>query len=119
MSDQSKPTILTRDQIMQAADLPTEVVEVQEWGGAVVIQGVDLATGMSLLKQMEDKDGKIDTEKSALLAIVYGVREPKFTADDMEWLRGKSLGAVTKVTRAWMKLCGFDAAALPEARKNS
>ena len=114
-------TVLTLDQIKEASDLPREEVEVPEWGGSVIVQGVSVAHGMELFKQMQ-KDGKtdeIDPEKAALLSFIYGVIEPKFSADDVDWLREKSLGAVTKVTQVFMRLSGLENAALKAAQKNS
>lgn len=114
--------ILTLQEIKEASDLPREEVEVPEWGGSVVVQGVSVAQGMDLLKQMQVEGGKpddIDPEKAALLAFVYGVVEPKFTADDMPWIRQKSLGAVTKVTQVFMRLSGLEKEALKVAQKNS
>lgn len=111
--------ILTLDQIKAASDLPREEVDVPEWGGSVVVQGVSVADGMRLLKDMQGEKGEIDSEKAALLAFAYGVVEPPISRDDLEWLRQKSLGAVTRVTQVFMRLSGLENAALKEAQKNS
>ncbi len=111
--------ILTLEEIKAAGDLPREEVPVPEWGGSVVVQGISVAEGMALLRQMQDAKGEIDPEKAALLAFAYGVVEPQISRDDLEWLKQKSLGAVTRVTQAFMRLSGLDQAALKEAQKNS
>lgn len=111
--------ILTIDQIRLAQDVTREEIEIPEWGGSVVVQGVSVADGMALLKQMQGEDGEIDSEKATLYSIVVGVVEPKFTDADVEWLKTKSMSAVTKITNAFMRLSGFDQAAVKAARKNS
>jgi len=119
MSDEATPKILTLQDIRSAADLPRELVPVPEWGGAVVVQGVSVSDGMNLLKNMQDKDGKIEDEKAMLYAFVYGVVDPKFMPEDVEWLKTKALGAVTRVTQVFMRLSGFEQDSLKAARKNS
>ena len=110
--------ILTLTEIKAASDLPREEVDVPEWGGSVVVQGVSVADGMKLLKDMQGDKGEIDPEKAALLAFAYGVVEPPISRDDLDWLRQKSLGAVTRVTQVFMRLSGLENAALKEAQKN-
>ena len=110
--------ILTLDEIKAVSDVTRETIEVPEWGGAVVVQGVSLADGMTLLKQMQNDKGEVDPEKAALYAVLVGVVEPKFGEADLVWLRDKSMSALTKITQAFMRLSGFEAT-VKEARKNS
>lgn len=110
---------LTLTEIREAQDVGREEVEIPEWGGVVVVQGVDVETGLTLLKNMTDVSGKIDEETAMRLAVLIGVVEPKFSEEDWAWLKKKSLTALAKVTKAFMRLSGFDAAELKEARKNS
>ena len=111
--------ILTLEQIKAAQDVTREEITISEWGGAVIVQGVSVGDGMALLKQMQTKDGEIDPEKAALYAVIVGVVEPKFSEADLEWLKTKSMAAVTKITQAFMRLSGFGTGTLKEARKNS
>jgi len=114
--------VLTREEILAATDLPREEVEVPEWGGSVIVQGVSVEQGMALMKEMQiegGEPGEIDPEKAALMAFVYGVVEPKFSAEDVPALRQKSLGAVTNVAQVFMRLSGFENEALKAARKKS
>jgi hypothetical protein len=110
--------ILSLDQIKESVDLPTEVVSVPEWGGDVIVQGASLNDGMDLLKKMQGADGKTDPEKAALYSLLYGVVEPKFTEDDLVWLKQKSMAPITRITNAFTRLSGFEQKALDEARKN-
>lgn len=111
--------ILTLDQIKLAQDVAREEIDIPQWGGAVVVQGVNVADGIALLKEMQDDKGNIDPEKSILYAIVVGVIDPKFSTEDVEWLKTKSMAAASKIAEAFMRLSGFDSAAVREARKNS
>jgi len=110
--------ILTRDQIKAAQDVKREEIEIPEWGGAVVVTGVSVKTGLNLLNQMQDESGKIDNEKAMLFAVIYGVTNPKFEESDVEWLKEKSMSALMKVTKAFMRLSGFEESAVAEARKS-
>jgi len=111
--------VLTLGQIRAVDDLPTERIDIPEWGGCVIIRGVSVERGFELLQSMQGDDGQIDNEKATLVAFVHGVVEPHFAEADVNWLKQKSLGAVTRVTRRFIALCGFDDAALTEAQKNS
>lgn len=113
-------TILTLDQIKQAKDVQREEIDIPQWGGSVVVQGVNVIDGMALLKQMQ-KEGseEIDPEKAMLYSIIVGVVEPKFTESDVEWLKTKSMAATSKITEAFMRLSGFETKAVKDARKNS
>lgn len=111
--------ILNRDQIKAAQDVKREEIEIPEWGGAVIVQGVTVKQGMNLLDQMQDESGKIDNEKAMLFAVVFGVVEPHFEESDVEWLKEKSMSALMKITEAFMRLSGFKEAAVAEARKSS
>lgn len=101
--------ILTLDEIRVVADLPRETVEVPEWGGAVVVQGVSVEDGMKILNATKRADGTIDEEKATMLAVIHGVVEPKFTDAELPWLKQKSLGAVTRIAKAFSRLSGLEA----------
>jgi len=112
--------ILTLEDIRAAQDVQKEEIEIAEWGGSVIVQGVNVNEGMVLLKQMQ-KEGseEIDPEKALLYSVIVGVVEPKFTESDIVWLKTKSMSAVQKITTAFMRLSGFDTKAIAEARKSA
>lgn len=109
-------TMLTLDQIRSAADLPERVVEVPEWGGAVRMRGLSAADGIAVMEKIQGADGKPDNEKAMVYAVLMGVVEPKFSEADMEWLKAKSLKAMTRITKVFNELSGFGAAELAEAK---
>lgn len=101
---------LTVDQILNASDLPTEVVEVPEWGGAVRVQGLSRAAYDAIARQAEVSvpatgPGQVagtrrDDDKFSDLLFVACVVEPKFSEIHIPALRGKSLGALNRVYQA-------------------
>lgn len=101
--------VLTLEEIRVVADLPRETIEVPEWGGAVVVQGVSVEEGMKILHDTKRVDGTMDEEKATMLAVIRGVVEPKFTEADLPWLKQKSLGAVTRIAKAFSRLSGLEA----------
>lgn len=110
-------SILTVEAIRAADDLPTEVVEVPEWGGAVVVRGLSVADWVKLNKNLRPELS--EEQNAAIQALLYGVVEPKFSPADVDWLVTKSLAACTRIVRVFNRLSGFNAGALAEARKNS
>jgi hypothetical protein len=101
---------LTIDQILAANDLPTEVVEVPEWGGRVKVQGLSRASYDAIAKAAEvtvpatgpgqQAGTKRDDDKFSDLLFVACVVEPRFTDEHIPALRDKSLGALNRVYQA-------------------
>lgn len=101
---------LTIDEILAANDLPTEVVEVPEWGGSIKVQGLSRAAYDAIAKAAEVAvpatgpgqvaGSKRDDDKFSDLLFLNCVIEPKFTEDHIPALRGKSLGALNRVYQA-------------------
>lgn len=101
---------LTVDAILNAADLPSEVVQVPEWGGAVKVQGLSRAAYDAIAKAAEVTipatgpgqavGTKRDDDKFSDLLFLNCVVEPKFSEEHIPALRGKSLGALNRVYQA-------------------
>lgn len=101
---------LTVDAILSAADLPSEVVQVPEWGGAVKVQGLSRAAYDAIAKAAEvtipaTGPGQVagtkrDDDKFSDLLFLNCVIEPKFSEEHIPALRGKSLGALNRVYQA-------------------
>ena len=104
------PEFLTVDQILAANDLPTEIVEVPEWGGKVKVQGLSRASYDAIAKAAEVSvpatgpgqvaGTKRDDDKFSDLLFVSCVVEPNFTEEHIPALRNKSLGALNRVYQA-------------------
>lgn len=103
-------TFLTIDQILAANDLPTEAVEVPEWGGSVKVQGLSRAAYDAIAKAAEvavppTGPGQVagtkrDDDKFSDLLFLACVVEPQFAEEHIPALRGKSLGALNRVYQA-------------------
>jgi hypothetical protein len=101
---------LSIDQILAANDLPSEVVEVPEWGGKVKVQGLSRAAYDDIAKAAEvavpatgpgqQAGTKRDDDKFSDLLFLACVTEPKFAEEHIPALRGKSLGALNRVYQA-------------------
>lgn len=110
--------LLTREQILQAADLKEEIVECPEWGGAVKVRSLTLGQRVRLLEQAA-RDGKVDDLRFVSLTFIEGVSEPKLDMGDYMELAKKSNAAINRVTNRILALSGVGPLALDEAEKNS
>ena len=119
MSDNGKVKILTKEEILAADDIPTKVVEVPEWGGAVVVHGMSAAERWEWNRKNKAADGSIDIEKAMNYALIIGISEPKFTEEDIPALRKKYGAVLDRISRAWLELSGIGEEELLKARKNS
>jgi hypothetical protein len=101
------PKILSVEDILTAPDIQERVVEVPEWGGAVKIKSFTKARQIQLRAQAIDPKGEVDSERMELLMFVEGVVEPKFGAEHIDLLKGKSASAMDRVLSAILDLGGL------------
>lgn len=119
---------LTRDEILEAQDLPFEDVNVPEWGGTVRIAGLTAKASTEFSTQMISMDAKgqvkavklSDNFMSDLLAktIVDENFKPVFRKEDIEALGEKSAKVVSRLTDVAMRLSGLGEEAAESAEKN-
>lgn len=114
--------MLTRELILQAADLAAETVSVPEWGGEVrvrVMTGFERDTWeMELLTAREKNLARVRATLCALTVVdEQGAR--LFTHADIEALGGKSAAALDRVFEAAKRLNRIGAADVEDLRKNS
>lgn len=102
--------ILSVEQILAVDDIPSEVVEVPEWGGEVKVRGLSRATFERITKASEvvvpatgpgqvpsvQRDEAKFTEQLFLACVV----EPQFKEEHIQPLREKSISALNKVYSA-------------------
>ncbi|WP_186270013.1 hypothetical protein [Burkholderia gladioli] len=112
--------MLTRDQILAARDLETEVVHVPEWGGDVRI-GVMSGKAREVLMDSLAEQQPLSRFQALMLAstIVDDAGSPIFSADDVEQLRGKSTEVLVRLVEVAMRLNKIGQTAVEEAEKNS
>jgi hypothetical protein len=119
--------MLTRDQILAATDLPTETVNVPEWGGDVRLRsmtGEDRdrweSAWIDYRKQMGDQED-MGHFRAHLLShvIVDDAGNPLFSESDIARLARLSGKAIVRVSRAAMRMNGIGGEAEAGLEKNS
>ena len=119
--------LLTREDILKADDRPTETVHVPEWGGDVLVRGLD-GRGRDSYFATHDGTGRGNgnvmdttnaTAKLVASCIVTEDGEPLFTMDDVNALGAKSGAALNRVFDAAQRLSGLSDDDLDELKKAS
>ena len=100
-----------RDRILDAADLPEQVIDVPEWGGEIKLR----AMGWRLLREFGKAAQGLEEDESALAALMvaFSVVEEEtddlaFSREDVEALAAKNLKTVRRVANDVMVLNGWD-----------
>ena len=108
--------LLTADAIIKAKDLKEEVVEVEEWGGNVLIRSFT-KKGQQEVRQMSMVDDEVDPERLEMYMFLRGVVEPHFTDDQYEQLREKAAGPIDMILNRIMEISGMSAEAQAKAKR--
>ncbi|WP_461369485.1 hypothetical protein [Candidatus Darwinibacter acetoxidans] len=122
----AKLKILTRDAILQAEDLPRELVEVPEWGGCVYVRALTGAERDAFEASVVEQRGKstkmnLRNIRAKLVALTAVDEEGKrlFTDDDAALLGKKSAAALDRVFDVAQRLSGLKDEDVEELAKNS
>lgn len=67
----SHPSLLTREQILAARDIATEVVDVPEWGGSVMVRGLTGRARDLIEARFTDPKGKVDLGRGGDFRAAY------------------------------------------------
>lgn len=115
--------VLSKDQILAAEDLHTEVVPVPEWGGDVIVSEMSAADSERWLMEAYDEEGKPvrrenPTIKLAARCIVDESGARVFSEEDVSALAEKSSKAIGRVFRAAVRLNGLNAVSEDEEDEN-
>lgn len=118
---------LTREQIFAASDLKTEIVDVPEWGGSVIVRtmtGTDRdAFEGTLVTAAEDGKRSADLSnmraKLVAMTVVDDNGDRVFSAEDVAAIGQKSASAIDQVFKVAQRLNGMGASAVSEEVKNS
>lgn len=111
-----------RDTIFASVDIPSEPVEVPEWGVTLEVRGMTGADRTRILDSAVGPSGKVD------LSIVYPeivigtcydpeTGEKVFERDDRDAILAKSAQAIDRLAQVGMRLSGFTEEAADEAGK--
>lgn len=117
--------LLTKAQILGAADVLVEDVEVAEWGGVVRVRGLsgserDAFEADSILRKGRDVRMNMKNLRARLVAmtVVDEAGERLFGFGDVEALGGKSARALDRVFGVAMRLSGLRDEDVEELAKN-
>jgi hypothetical protein len=119
--------VLDRQTILSTIDLPQEKVEVPEWGGTVLVQGLTAAEFNAIQRQfrLDDSPEQVFQNEEFWLMLVERccINEdgrPLFREGDTILLKQKSARAIMRVFDVAQRLCGFATeAAVADAKNDS
>jgi len=122
----TKTTILTKELILQAKDLPIELVEVPEWGGSVYVRGLTGAERDSFEAGIVQLKGKSQTvnmknvrAKLLQLTIVDENGNRLFNVEEIASIGAKSAMALERLFNVASRLSGITPEDAEELAKNS
>jgi hypothetical protein len=112
-----------RKTILEVEDIPSEVIEVPEWGVEVVVRGMDGLARARFLRRATSADGEADYEKfypELIIACAYDKDgNPAFEGADRDALNQKSGRALERVATVAQRLSGLGGDDIEEAKGNS
>lgn len=114
-----------RDKIFAAQDIPTEVVNIPEWGVDVLVRGMSAGDRITLMQNAFDQ-----TTQQVNMSIVYpdvvvsctydpDSNEPVFTPADKDAILAKSSAAVERLANVGLRLSGIGKEEQDAAGKDS
>lgn len=116
--------VLSRKQIDEASDRPRETVEVPEWGGSVLVQGMTAADRDAWeAESMPEGDGeqpRLENLRARLCArcIVNEAGKRLYSDDEAGALGAKSAAAINRLYEVARRLSGIGREAVEERAKN-
>jgi hypothetical protein len=117
--------ILTRDAILQAQDLPRELVEVPPWGGSVYVRALTGAERDAFETSIVEQRGKstkmnLKNIRAKLVALTVVDEEGNriFSDSDASALGKKSAAALDRVFEVAQRLSGLRPEDVEELSKN-
>lgn len=113
-----------REQILNADDIETELVEVPVWGVTVEVRSMDGRSRTRLLKNAASTDGNIDMETLYPEMVIRCTFDPEtgeriFVEDDADLLLSKAAGPLELLAMAAMRVSGMTSDAMDVAGKDS
>lgn len=119
-------TLLTKEQILGADDLEREEVEVSQWGGSVLVQGLTAKQRGILMDRLIDQRGNGRKLRLAdiqvltcALSIVDADGARMFSDMELSKLASKSSAALQAVFEVAQRLSGLSDEQVEELAKNS
>lgn len=118
--------LLSRGQILAAEDMPTEIVDVPEWGGSVKVKTLtgaerDAFEARGIIGRGRNREVNIQNIRARLVVetVVDDDCQPLFSRADINALGRKSSKALDRVFNAAMRLSGISEEDIEELGKAS
>jgi hypothetical protein len=113
-----------RDQILAKQDIPSEIVNVPEWGVKVEVRGMTGAERMRIMDMATKNAGDFNLQfvyPEIVIATSFDAEtgEQIFKPSDRDVLLAKSANALDRLGSVGMRLSGFTAEAADTAGKDS
>lgn len=100
------PNILTAEEVLAADDLPTETIEIPEWGGSVKVRSFTKAQQQEIRVKATKGNGEIDESRLEMLLVLHALIEPQFSEDQLAQLAEKSASAIDGILTTINSLAG-------------
>jgi len=114
--------MLSKSGILECKDIESEVVNVPEWSGEVMVYGLTLAEKDVWTDSILD-DGKANMQGATARLCALSIRDEKgkpiFTSKDITSLQAKSAKALDRVFQVAQRLSGIGQEEIEETVKNS
>ena len=113
-----------RDRILQAKDIQSNLVTVEQWGVDLDIRTMTAVERSRLVSSCTKADGTVDMEKMYPMLLVASCYDPEngekvFSSADMEALQEKSAAAIEFVAQKVMEVSGMNPKAVDQEGKDS
>lgn len=108
--------ILSLEQIMNADDLPSKIVEVPAWGGSIRIKQLTKAQQHEI-RTTAVVDGVLNDQMLEMGILVASIVEPNLTREHMEMLANKNADVIDEVLAEVFTLSALDKEAISRARE--
>lgn len=100
--------ILNKDQILAADDLPRENVNVDEWGGEVVVRALTASEEKEIFSKSKAGDEMGAQVYIVAKCIIDDDGKPLFSKSDVNRLAGKNGAVVRRLAQAALRLSGME-----------
>jgi hypothetical protein len=109
-----------RDQILASDDIPTELVEVPEWGVIIEVRGMNGADRARIIEAASLADGRMGVGSMYAETVITACYDPEtgekvFAPEDLGPLMAKSASAIDRLASVGMRLSGMS----PEAQDDA
>lgn len=113
-----------REKILNAKDIRTEIVKIEEWDVEVEVKSLTGKMRAKIIGSAMDDKGKMDFEKLYPDLVIYSAydpatHEPIFQPTDRNILNEKNGGALEKIAQVTLRLSGLDKESVQLAKKKS